>query len=60
VAEFRLDQDSGLPPYLQLVRQIRQAMRVGLLRKGDRLPGVKELAVLLAINQNTVSPFQPA
>ena len=52
--DFRLDHDSGLPPYLQLVRQIRQAMRVGLLREGDQLPTVKDLSTRLAVNQNTI------
>jgi GntR family transcriptional regulator len=52
--DFRLDESSGLSPYLQLVRQVRQALRLGLLREGDQLPTVKELATRLAINQNTV------
>ena len=52
--EFRLDDDSGLPPYHQLVRQIRHAMRLGQLRENDRLPTVKDLAARLRINQNTV------
>jgi GntR family transcriptional regulator len=52
--EFHLDATSGLSPYLQLVRQVRQALRLGLLRKGDQLPTVKEVVALLAINPNTV------
>ncbi|MEO3808523.1 GntR family transcriptional regulator [Sphaerisporangium sp. B11E5] len=52
--EFHLDERSGLSPYLQLVRQVRQAMRLGLLREGDRLPTVKEVVARLAINPNTV------
>ena len=52
--EFRLDRDSGLSPYLQVTRQVRQAMRLGLLREGDRLPTVKEAAAQLSVNQNTV------
>jgi GntR family transcriptional regulator len=46
--------DSGVPPYLQLVQQIRQAVRMGVLGIGDRLPTVKEVVAELAINPNTV------
>jgi GntR family transcriptional regulator len=52
--EFHLDQRSGLSPYLQVVRQVRQALRLGLLREGDQLPTVKEVVGQLAINPNTV------
>ena len=51
---FHLDPDSDVPPYRQLVRQIRHALRLGLLREGDRLPVIKELANRLSVNQNTV------
>jgi len=51
---FRLDGSSGVPPYLQLVHQVRQSLLLGYLRHGDRLPTVKEVAVDLAINPNTV------
>ena len=49
-----LDQGSGVPPYLQLVHQVRHGLRLGLLCEGDRLPTVKQAATQLAINQNTV------
>ena len=52
--EFHLDAGSGLSPYLQLVRQVRQALRLGLLREGDQLPTVKDVVGQLAINPNTV------
>jgi|SRR5918997_2840404 GntR family transcriptional regulator len=52
--EFHLDQRSGVSPYQQLVRQVRQAMRLGLLRKGDQLPTVKAVVAQVAINPNTV------
>jgi GntR family transcriptional regulator len=52
--EFHLDTRSGVSPYLQLVRQVRQALRLGLLREGDQLPTVKEVVAQLAINPNTV------
>ncbi len=51
---FRLDGSSGVPPYLQLVHQVRQSLLLGYLREGDRLPTVKDVAGGLAINPNTV------
>ena len=50
---FRLDGASGVPPYLQLVHQVRQSLLLGYLREGDRLPTVKDVAGDLAINPNT-------
>jgi GntR family transcriptional regulator len=52
--EFHLDGRSGVAPYLQLVQQVRQAMRLGLLRDGDQLPTVKDVVAKVAINPNTV------
>ena len=52
--EFSLDGRSGVSPYLQVVQQVRQAMRLGLLRQGDQLPTVKDVVARLAINPNTV------
>ena len=52
--EFRLDPRSGVPTYLQLVHQVRQALRLGMLHPGDQLPTVKEVVTALAINPNTV------
>jgi GntR family transcriptional regulator len=52
--EFHLDGRSGVSPYLQLVRQVRHALRLGVLREGDQLPTVKEVVARLAINPNTV------
>src|SRR6059058_4011116 len=54
VIEFRLDQRSGVPTYLQLVQQVKQALRLGILQPGDQLPTVKEAVTQLAINPNTV------
>jgi GntR family transcriptional regulator len=54
VIEFHLDARSGVAPYLQLIHQVRQALRLGLLREGDQLPTVKEVVARLAINPNTV------
>jgi GntR family transcriptional regulator len=43
-----------VPPYLQLVRQVEDALRLGYLVPGDRLPRVKDAVASLAINPNTV------
>ena len=52
--EFYLDARSGVAPYLQLIHQVRHALRLGLLREGDQLPKVKDVVAGLAINPNTV------
>ena len=54
VIEFHLDARSGVAPYLQLIHQVRQALRLGLLLEGDQLPTVKDVVGRLAINPNTV------
>jgi GntR family transcriptional regulator len=51
---FRLNSASGVPSYLQLVIQVEQALRIGHLSVGDRLPRIKEVVESLAINPNTV------
>ena len=52
--EFHLDSRSGVAPYMQLIHQVRHALRLDLLRQGDQLPTVKDVATGLAINPNTV------
>ena len=52
--EFHLDGRSGVSPYQQIVQQVRNALRLGLLREGDQLPTVKDVVAALAINPNTV------
>jgi GntR family transcriptional regulator len=52
--EFSLDSRSGVAPYLQVVHQVRRALRLGLLVEGDQLPTVKDAVASLAINPNTV------
>jgi GntR family transcriptional regulator len=54
VIEFHLDGRSGVAPYMQLVQQVRRAMRLGMLAEGDQLPTVKDVVAKLAINPNTV------
>ncbi len=51
---YRLSRHSGVPTYLQIVRQTEQAIRMGTLREGDQLPPVRNVVVTLAINPNTV------
>ncbi|GAA3116626.1 GntR family transcriptional regulator [Streptosporangium carneum] len=52
--EFHLDHRSGVATYLQLVHQVKQALRLGTLRPGDKLPTAREVVDALAINPNTV------
>ncbi len=54
VIEFHLDARSGVAPYLQIIQQVRQALRLGTLSVGDQLPTVKDVVAGLAINPNTV------
>lgn len=51
---FRLDGHSGVPVYRQLIDQVQAAIATGALRPGDQLPTVRQVAVDLAINPNTV------
>ena len=51
---FHLNPNSGVPAYLQLVQQIKQALRMGTLKVGDKLPTVKDVVAEVAINPNTV------
>jgi GntR family transcriptional regulator len=51
---FRLNTHSGVPPYLQIMQQVKQALQVGILQAGDQLPTVKEVVAHVAINPNTV------
>jgi GntR family transcriptional regulator len=52
---FRLDAHSGVPVYRQLIDQVQAAVAAGILNFGDQLPTVRQVAVDLAINPNTVS-----
>ena len=52
--EFHLDNHSGVATYLQIVQQVKQALRLGLLKTGDQLPTVREVVAKIAINPNTV------
>jgi len=52
--KFRLDLRSGVPVYRQIIDQVRAGIAAGTLNTGDQLPTVRQLAVDLAINPNTV------
>jgi GntR family transcriptional regulator len=52
--QFRRDMGSGIPAYRQIIDQILGGIACGGLRPGDQLPTVRQLAVDLAINPNTV------
>lgn len=52
--EFRIDRRSGLPTYLQIVEQVRQALVLGRLGVGDKLPTAREVVASTAVNPNTV------
>jgi GntR family transcriptional regulator len=52
--EFQLDTVSGVATYLQLVQQVHDALRLGLLEPGDQLPTAQQVVGKLAINPNTV------
>src|ERR1700688_2254995 len=52
--EFELDETSGVATYLQLVQQVHQALRMGMLEPGDQLPTAQQVVAKLAINPNTV------
>lgn len=51
---YRIDRHSGIPAYVQLVLQTKQALRIGDLGAGDQLPTAKDVVGALAINPNTV------
>ena len=51
----RIDFQSGVPVYLQIVQQVKVAAATGLIRPGDPLPSVRALAEDLRINRNTVA-----
>ena len=51
---FRLDAHSGVPVYRQMIDQVLAAIATDRLRAGDQLPTVRQVAVDLAINPNTV------
>ena len=53
--EIRIDPDSGVPIYLQIVQAIMHQVAAGQVEPGEQLPTVRELATILRINPNTVA-----
>jgi GntR family transcriptional regulator len=53
--EFHLDSRSGVATYVQIVQQVKEAIRLGVIEVGDQLPTVREVVAELAINPNTVA-----
>ncbi|MGW1225524.1 GntR family transcriptional regulator [Streptomyces sp. NPDC002530] len=51
---FRIDRRSGVPSYVQIVQQVQQGLRLGLLVEGDRLPTARAVVEATALNPNTV------
>ena len=54
MASFNIDPHSGVPIYLQLIEQVKRSVALGVLVPGEQLPTVKQLALDLTINANTV------
>ncbi|MDX3520300.1 GntR family transcriptional regulator [Streptomyces scabiei] len=54
MVEYRIDRRSGVATYVQIVHQTKQALRLGLLEPGDKLPTAREVVEATAINPNTV------
>lgn len=54
-AVLTVDSRSGVPIYLQIVEQIKRSVALGILQAGEQLPTVKQLALDLTVNPNTVA-----
>lgn len=52
---FHVDPSAGVPIYLQIVQQVKNAVAGEVLKAGDQLPSVRDLALQLTINPNTVA-----
>lgn len=52
--QFRLDPSTGVPVYRQIIDQVTTAIAMGALKGGAQLPTVRQVAVDLAVNPNTV------
>ncbi|MDJ0380075.1 GntR family transcriptional regulator [Streptomyces sp. G-G2] len=50
---FRIERRRGLPAYLQIVQQVEQALRMGALAEGDKLPTAAQVAASTKVNPNT-------
>ncbi|WP_435808694.1 GntR family transcriptional regulator [Streptomyces griseoflavus] len=54
MVDYRIDRHSGMATYVQIVHQTKQALRLGLLAPGDKLPTAREVVEATAVNPNTV------
>jgi GntR family transcriptional regulator len=54
-AVLTVDPRSGVPIYLQIIEQIKRSVALGILQSGEQLPTVKQLAIDLTVNPNTVA-----
>ncbi|WTC57377.1 GntR family transcriptional regulator [Streptomyces cellulosae] len=54
MVDYRIDRRSGVATYVQIVQQTKQAIRLGLLAPGDKLPTAREVVEATAVNPNTV------
>lgn len=54
-AVLTVDPRSGVPIYLQIIEQVKRSVALGILQAGEQLPTVKQLALDLTINPNTVA-----
>lgn len=52
---IRIDPSNGLPIYIQIVKQIKTQIAMGRLLPEESLPSVRQLALLLAVNPNTIA-----
>jgi GntR family transcriptional regulator len=51
---IKINSTTGLPVYLQIIEQVKHLIETGVIRPGDALPSVRNLATLLVISPNTV------
>jgi len=54
IVNFKIDSKSGVPYYRQIIEQVKYGISRGELQPGDRLPTVRQLAVDLSVNPNTI------
>jgi GntR family transcriptional regulator len=54
-AVLTVDPRSGVPIYLQIIEQVKRSVALGVLQAGEQLPTVKQLAIDLTVNPNTVA-----
>lgn len=52
---FHVDPLSGVPIYMQVLNQVKRAVASGLMKPGDQMPSVRELAMELTVNPNTIA-----